>query len=122
MTEVIERTVEVAQLDDRHLRWQVDIAGVDREFDAEITEQTPDEVIAWRAVGDTTHAGRVAFEPAGADRTRVHLRFEHDPSGLVEKVGDALGVVERRIEGDLERFKAFIEERGAEEGGWRGNV
>lgn len=79
-------------------------------------------MIEWRAVGDTSHGGRVTFDEAGPERTRVRLRFEHDPSGLVEKAGDALGVVDKRIEGDLEGFKAFIEQRGAEEGGWRGRI
>ena len=112
----------VEQVDDRRLRWTVDIAGVDREFEAEITEQTPDQVIEWRALGETTHDGRVTFESLGASRTRVDLRFQHDPSGLMEKAGHLVGAVERRVEGDLERFKEFIEERGVEEGGWRGEV
>lgn len=118
----MEGVEKVAQIDDRHLRWQVDIAGVDREFDAEITEQTPDEVIAWRALGDTTHDGRITFEAVGPDQTRINLRFEHDPSGLMEKAGEMVNIVDKRMEKDLERFKQFIEERGVEEGGWRGSL
>lgn len=118
----MEGVEKVVQLDDRHLRWHVDIAGVDREFDAEITEQTPDEAIAWRALGDTSHDGRITFEPVGSDRTRINLRFEHDPTGMVEKAGEKAGVVDKRMEGDLERFKQFIEQRGVEEGGWRGRL
>lgn len=118
----MEGVEQVEQRDDRHLHWTVDIAGVDREFDARITEQTPDQVIEWRADGDTTHDGRISFEDVGSGRTRVHLRFEHDPSGLVEKAGEKLGLVDKRMEGDLERFKRFIEEKSVEEGGWRGSV
>jgi uncharacterized membrane protein len=120
--EFMQGVERVEQKDDRHLHWVVDIAGADREFDAQITDQTPDQVIEWRGTGDTTHNGRVTFEEVGEGKTRVHMRFEHDPSGLVEKAGEKLGIVDKRIEGDLERFKQFIEERGAEQGGYRGNL
>jgi uncharacterized membrane protein len=66
--------------------------------------------------------GVVTFVPIDAERTRVSLALEYDPKGFVEKVGDALGFVSRRVEGDLERFKRFIEERPAETGAWRGEI
>jgi uncharacterized membrane protein len=113
---------EVQQRDDRHLHWVVDLAGLEREFDAQITEQVPDRVIEWRAEGDTTHNGRLVFEDAGGGKTRIQMRLEHEPSGIVEKAGDKLGLVDKRVEGDLERFKEFIEEKGVEEGGWRGRL
>ena len=112
----------VEQRDDKRLHWVAEIGMADREWDAEIVEQTPDQVIAWKATGETTNDGRVTFQQVGADRTRVNLVFEYDPEGLVEKAGDKLKVVDKRIEGDLERFKKFIEERGAEEGAWRGEI
>lgn len=112
----------VDQLDDKRLHWVTDIAGVGREFDAEIVQQVPDEVIEWRASGDTVHNGRVTFHPLNDGQTRVLLQFEHDPSGAVEQAGEKLGVVDKRIEGDLKRFKQFIEDREAEEGSWRGRI
>lgn len=120
--EFMEGVERVDQVDDKRLHWVTDIAGVDREFGAEIVEQTPDEVIEWRATGDTVHNGRVTFQEVGEGKTRVMLRFEHEPSGLVEKAGEKLGVVDKRIQGDLERFKKFIEEQGVEQGGWRGEI
>lgn len=112
----------VDQLDDKRLHWVAEIGMADREWDAEIVEQTPDKVVAWKAAGETTNDGRVTFEPVGPDRTRVNVVFEYDPQGLVEKAGDKVGLVDKRVEGDLERFKAYIEERGTEEGGWRGEI
>ena len=96
--------------------------GVEREFDAEITEQHPDERVAWTTENGTHQSGVVTFHRIGDDTTRVTLQLDHDPQGFVEKAGDALGIVQRRIKGDLANFKKFIEARGAEEGGWRGDV
>ncbi|WP_278256400.1 SRPBCC family protein [Nocardioides convexus] len=94
-----------------------------REWDAEIVDQTPDERITWRATDGTTNAGTVSFAPEdGALATRVTLRMDFEPEGIVEKVGDALNIVDRRTAGDLDRFKTFIEARGTETGGWRGEV
>jgi uncharacterized membrane protein len=113
---------KVTQLDDKRLHWQADIGMVQREWDAEIIEQTPDQVIAWRAAGDVRNDGRVAFEPLGPSRTRATVVFEYDPESFAEKAGDALNITDKRIEGDLKRFKEFIEERGTETGAWRGEV
>ncbi|MBA2319385.1 MAG: SRPBCC family protein [Euzebyales bacterium] len=117
----MEGVERVEQLDDRRLR-HAEIGGADREWDAEIAEQVPDEVIALRATGDTGHTGRVTFDRLSDASTRVNLRTEYQPKGLTEKAGDMLGVVDRRVKGDLDRFKAFIESRGTETGAWRGEI
>jgi len=113
---------EVRQLSDSRLHWVAEIAGVKREWDATILEQIPDEKIAWAATEGATNAGSVHFTPAGPDQTVVTLSLEYEPEGLVEQVGDRLNIVERRVSGDLAKFKEFIEGRGAETGGWRGSV
>ena len=113
---------EVRQLDDRRLHWKAQISGRTVEWDAEIQEQVPDEKIIWRSIDGETNAGMVQFQPAGTAQTRVHLEMSYQPDGMVEQVGDALGFVERQVEGDLKRFKEFIEERGVESGGWRGEI
>jgi len=95
---------------------------VRREFDAEITEQHPDERVAWKTENGTHQAGVVTFHRLDDRRTRVTLQLDHDPEGFVEKAGDALGIVQHRVKGDLENFRKFIEGRGSEEGGWRGDV
>ena len=118
----MEGVEQVVQLDDTHLHWVAEIAGVKREWDAEITDQVPDQRIAWRAVGGETNAGAVTFQPNGTNSTRVTLAIDFEPDDLVEKIGDKLGFVSKRTEGDLERFKSFIESRGVETGAWRGEV
>lgn len=110
---------DVRQLDDKHLHWKADIGFTQREWDAEITEQVPDKTIAWRSIGDVRNDGRVSFEPIAQNRTRVILRLDYDPHGSMEKVGDQLNVVDQRVEGDLKRFKEYIERRGQETGAWR---
>ena len=118
----MEGVEAVEQLDDRHLRWEVDIAGVDREFEAEITEQTPDQRIAWRSRTGVDQGGVVTFHPLDDSHTRVTLQMAMEPEGAAEQVGDKMGLVSARTKGDLERFKDFIEERGSETGAWRGEV
>ncbi len=113
---------EIRQLDDTTVRWKVKVAGAEREWDADITEQEPDQRIAWRSRGDVQHAGVVTFHRLGEDRTRVMLQMDVEPSDWIEKVGDALNVMERHVEDDLESFKALVEERGVETGAWRGEV
>ena len=114
---------EVKQLDDTHVHWHAEIWGKDKEWDAEIVEQVPDQRIAWRSTtADTPNAGSVRFEPLGPDRTRVNLTMEYDPKGVVENVGDAVGVFSRRVQNTVEDFKKFIESRGGETGAWRGEV
>ncbi len=118
----MEGVEEVRQLSDRMTHWTVEIAGIKREFDAEITEQLPDERIAWRSTGGTTHAGVVTFHRLDENSSRVSLQLEFDPHGVIEQAGDKLGVVDRRAKGDLQRFKQFIERRGQETGAWRGSI
>lgn len=118
----MEGVESVQQLDDRHLKWQVDIAGVEREFETEITEQTPDQRVAWRSQRGIDQAGVVTFHPLDDSHTRVTLQMAFEPEGAAEQVGDKTGAVSRRTKGDLERFKEFIEERGSETGAWRGEI
>ena len=118
----MEGVREVRQLDDRRLLWRAAVAGKDKEWEAEITEQTPDQRIAWTSRAGARNAGVVTFHRLGDNRTRIMLQVEYDPEGVVESVGDALGVVQSRVQGDLERFKRFIESRGRETGAWRGEV
>jgi uncharacterized membrane protein len=113
---------EIRQVTPTRTHWVTKIAGVTREFDTEITEQHPDERVAWRSVDRPSHGGVVTFHRLSNDTTRVHLQMEYHPDTLVEKVGSAVGSVQHRIEGDLERFKKFIETRGQETGAWRGDV
>ena len=113
----------VTQLDDRHLRWVAEIAGVRREWDAEITEQSPDQRVAWRATDGAENAGVVSFHHLDDATTRVMLQLDFEPEGFVEQAGDKLGIVDRRVKGDMKRFKEFIESRGGvETGAWRGEV
>ena len=112
----------VTQLDDRRLHWEAEIAGKDKEWDARITDQVPDHVISWQSDGGEYTSGAVNFTPVGPNRTQISLQLTYEPEGFVEKTGDALGVVSSRVEGDLERFKKFIENRGQETGAWRGTI
>jgi len=118
----MEGVDEVTQLDDRHLHWKVSIAGVHREFDATITEQIPEVRIAWKADGEVRHAGVVDFHRVEDRRTNVSLQLDMDPQGLVEHVGDTLGVVERRATADLKRFRLLVEKNQEATGSWRGEV
>jgi len=118
----MEGVESVRQSDDRHLHWIADIGGVRREWDAEITEQHPDERVAWRATSGTRNAGVVTFHRLDAARTKIMLQLEVDPDGFVEQAGDRLGFVSRRAASDLERFKEYIEARGRETGAWRGDI
>jgi len=113
----------VRQIDDRRTHWVTSVAGVRREFDAEITEQHPDERVAWKSVdGDVTHAGVVTFHRIADDETRVTVQLAWEPQGLVEHAGSVLGVDSRQVKADTKRFKDFIEQRGGETGQWRGEV
>jgi uncharacterized membrane protein len=112
---------EVRQLDDTLLHWAASVAGKRREWDAKIIEQSPDRRIAWQSVGGVDTRGSVSFEPVGPDRTRVHLAMNYRPEGI-ERVGAAIGLDDRRVRGDLNRFKDLIEGRGVESGAWRGEV
>jgi uncharacterized membrane protein len=118
----MEGVTRVEQLGDKRLHWHANIGGKEERWNAEIVEQTPDKRVAWRSTSGAENAGAVSFQSLGANSTRVTLRLDYDPEGLIENIGDALGFVSRRVEGDLERFKQFIESRGAESGAWRGEI
>lgn len=113
---------QVQQLDDRHLHWKAKVGGQEVEWDAEIKEQIPDSKIVWNSLGGAMNAGLVSFRPVDASRTEVHLEISYEPEGVLQNVGDALGVMGREVEEDLKNFKTFIEERGAATGGWRGEI
>lgn len=113
---------EVRQLDDRRLHWVAEIAGVRRQWEAAVLEQDPDRKVAWAATEGATNAGAVRFEAAGPGSTIVYLTLEYEPEGVVEQVGDKLGIVERQVRSDLERFKELVESQGYASGAWRGSV
>lgn len=118
----MEGVEEVRQLDDTRLHWVADVAGKRKEWDAKITEQNPDQRVAWTNTSGAENAGVVTFHRVDDAKTRVMVQMDVDPEGLVEEAGAALGFVQRRVKGDLERFKEFIESRGQETGAWRGEV
>jgi uncharacterized membrane protein len=118
----MEGVEEVRQLDEKRNFWRAQIAGKQIEWETEIYEQIPDNRVAWRSTTGEPNAGTVSFQAIGPERTRVNLVIDYQPVGIVEKVGDALGIVSGRVEGDLKRFKKFIEERGAATGAWRGEI
>jgi uncharacterized membrane protein len=117
-----ENVESVTQLDDTHLRWVAEIGGRREEWKAEITQQEPDRIIAWRSIEGRENGGMVRFEPLGPDRTRIEVTMAWEPEGLVEAAADKVGVTDRAVIVDLERFKELIESRGVESGAWRGEV
>ncbi|MFD9881063.1 SRPBCC family protein [Streptomyces alboflavus] len=119
----MEGVEEVVQLDDRRNHWTTKVAGARREFDTEIIDQLPDERIAWRTTsGDIKQMGMVRFQALDASRTRVELVMEVENEGLAEKAAEVTGVIDRRIKGDMQRFKHYIEHRAQESGAWRGRI
>ncbi len=118
----MEGVKEVRQLDDTRLYWVAEIAGQEREWEAKITEQQPDERIAWAGGGDAPNAGVVTFHRLDDNSCRVMLQMEYYPETFTEKAADVLGVIGRRVKGDMKRFKEYIESRGSETGAWRGEV
>jgi uncharacterized membrane protein len=113
---------EVRQLDDTHVHWHAEVWGKDKEWDAEITEQEPDNRISWKSTSGAPNAGTVRFESLGAERTKVRLAMAYQPEGAIEGVGDRLGIFSARVQRTVEDFKTFIEKRGRETGAWRGEV
>ncbi len=118
----MEGVEKVEQVDDTHLHWKAEIAGDELEWDAEITEQTPDQRVAWKSTNGADNAGVVTFHRLDDRKTKVNLQMDYEPEGAKEKVGDLVGVLDRRVQGDLERFKELIESRGTASGAWRGEV
>jgi uncharacterized membrane protein len=118
----MEGVESVRQTNDTTLEWVADVAGQEKRWNAKITEQEPDQRIAWTSIGGAHNAGVVTFHRIAEGQSRVTLQLDVDPEGPVENIGDALGLVQRRVKGDMERFKEFIERRGTETGAWRGKV
>ena len=118
----MEGVKSVTQLGDDRVHWVAEIGGKEKEWDARITEQTPDQRVAWRSEDGAENAGVVTFQRVGEGETKVKLQMDYDPEGVVEGTGDMLGFVGRQVDGDLKRFKEFIEERGRATGGWRGTI
>jgi uncharacterized membrane protein len=118
----MENVESVTQLDDTHLRWIAEIGGKREEWKAEITHQQPDKVIAWRSMEGRENSGRVEFEPLGPDRTRIEVTMTWEPEGFAEAAADRIGISDRAVQVDLERFKELVESRGVETGAWRGEV
>lgn len=120
--EFMQGVREVDQLDGSNLRWVASIGGVRREWDARIVEQIPDQLVSWRSTSGARNDGHVSFDGLEDGRTRVSLHLELDPDGLVETLGDALGAVRLRAQGDLARFKSYVESNRRPTGAWRGEV
>lgn len=119
----LDEVESITQIDDTHLHWKVKVGGAEREFDAEVTEQHPDERVAWRSIGgDTEHAGVVTFHKLTDTSSRVTVQIDWEPSDLLEKVGSLVGAGKHAVKKDLENFKEFIEKTGSETGAWRGDV
>ena len=113
---------EIRQLDATTTHWKTEIDGVKREFDAVITEQLPDERVAWKSTEGSQQAGVVTFHRLDDNHTRVTCQMDFEPQGVTEKAGDLLGFLDRQVKGDMKRFKEYIETRGTESGEWRGQV
>jgi len=118
----MEGVEQVEQIDDANLHWRAEVGGRTLEWDARITEQLPDKRIAWRSTSGDVNAGCVDFHRLSDDSCRVTLQVDYEPQGVVERIGDLMGVLSARAEGDLERFKEFIEARRVETGAYRGAI
>lgn len=119
----LDEVESITQTDDTHTHWTVKVAGATREFDAEITEQHPDERVAWNSIGgETEHAGVVTFHKLSDVETRVTVQIDWEPEGLAEKLGSLVGVGSHAVKKDLKNFKEFIETQGGATGSWRGDV
>jgi uncharacterized membrane protein len=118
----MEGVEHVEQIDDTRLHWIAKVGGKTVEWDAKILEQHPDKQISWISEDGKKTRGTVTFEPIGESRTRISLSMSYQAEGLTEALGSAVGLDERRVRGDLERFKELVESRGAESGAWRGEV
>ncbi len=118
----MEGVKQVRQVTDTQLHWVAEVAGKTKEWDARITEQVPDMRIAWTSDVGASNGGVVTFHKLAPEKTRVMLQIDYDPETMIETVGDKLGFVSQRVDGDLHRFKEFVESRGRETGAWRGTV
>ena len=113
----------ITQIDDTHTHWVVKIAGAEREFDAVITEQHPDERVAWNSTsGEENHAGVVTFHKLSDTTSKVTVQLDWEAEGFLEKVGSVFGVDDHVIKKDLKNFKEFVENPANQNEGWRGEV
>lgn len=113
---------QVSQLDDTNLHWVAELGGNTMEWDAVVTEQIPDERVAWKSTTGQPNSGVVTFHRLGDDLTKVTVQLSWEPESATAKIGSALGFDDRQVKGDLEKFKEFVEQRGAPTGAWRGQV
>lgn len=119
----LDEVEQITQIDDTHTHWKVKVGGAEREFDAEITEQHPDERVAWKSTGgESEHAGVVTFHKLSDTTSRVTVQLDWEPSGALEKLGSLVGAGSHAVKKDLKNFKEFIENAGHETGAWRGDV
>ncbi len=118
----MEGVERVVQLNDKTLDWTATVAGMSKNWTAEITDQVPDVRVAWKSTSGEDNAGAVLFQSLDGESTKITLKIDADPEGPIETIGANLGFLERRVKGDLERFKEFIESRGTETGAWRGEI
>jgi uncharacterized membrane protein len=118
----MEGVVEIRQQGPKTLFWRANMGGKDKNWEAEILEQVPDTRIVWESRDGTQNRGMIAFEALDPERTRVTLTMEYEPEGFLERAGDALGIPSGQVEGDLKRFRDFIEKRKMETGSWRGEI
>lgn len=118
----MEGIESVTQVNDKLTHWKANVGFKDKEWDAVIVEQVPDSRVAWRNITGAENSGIVYFQSMGPDRTKVSAKITYHPESFLEQVGDFLGLIGNRVQGDLDRFKEFIEARGLESGGWRGEI
>ena len=107
----MEGVKEVTRLDAKRFHWKAEIAGQKKEWETEITEQAADQRLAWTSRGGSIKEWVVTFHPLSSARSNIMLQVEYDSQGVAEQGGQAMEVVSQRVQGDLERFKAFIEKR-----------
>lgn len=118
----MEGVKSVRQLGEKRLQWSAEVMGKHLDWTAEIVQQIPDQRITWKSTSGAPNGGSVAFSAQNPNETKIVLRMEYEPEGVAETAGSALGFVNARVAGDLNRFKKFIEERGSATGEWRGEI
>lgn len=90
-------------------RWVMDVDGRRHEFDARITERSPDRRLAWSTTGGPRLAGTITLRPMGELRTQLVAQLEADPAVLMPGDRQARETLERRLERDLATFKGLVE-------------
>jgi uncharacterized membrane protein len=120
--EFMHRVVQVTQEDECNVSFKVKLWGMSKEFVAEISEQRPDERIAWSVTEGVTHSGVVTFHELAPRLTRVQVSLDVEPGSLVEKAARGMRHVKRAVRADLARFKAFVEMQEEPTGAWRGTI